>query len=444
MVLEVLVHISTPATRQNDDLYRSLADAYLDFEPHIRHDRGARQDLECLPPSSTHVVPLEGSRERGAAETSILTTSKDSYGSFPSRLSSGGHEDVAAESADNDSIPTSSRLADLDRIHMRWKQQTTPKSSFVKGQRLSKSTSRPSDLIPTAFIEDTQLGAEALQSQLQDSFSTTDEDTSEDEHEPEIPLNQVPSDHNIQRSLRKSNLVELSTAKPTPAVPLRETSRIHVSQENVKSNAVEAQNPARAEPAAANPKVKLNTPNISRLNGTPRSSQLPAQAPNKKRKADEVSSQHVQDFSKLPLDAFPPAPKVSNERPGRLPSQITKQLAAIKAQNPKRFRTSKKHRTPKADERGYWSTGCSAWSVDLQYEFWTSLCEHISTGRLGWGTTLHRDPSSARSLGQVRVYCWAEVAEHVWLILWLCSKGQVAGSESRWIDADGSVVFEVS
>jgi hypothetical protein len=46
-------------------------------------------------------------------------------------------------------------------------------------------------------------------------------------------------------------------------------------------------------------------------------------------------------------------------------------------------------------------------------------------------------------LGRVRLYCWAEVVEHTWLLLWLCSKGEVVGSGCKWMDADGSVAFEM-
>ncbi|KAL5121227.1 hypothetical protein ACEQ8H_000695 [Pleosporales sp. CAS-2024a] len=72
------------------------------------------------------------------------------------------------------------------------------------------------------------------------------------------------------------------------------------------------------------------------------------------------------DFSKLPIDAFPPAPKVSTERPDKLPSQVTKQLAAVKTQNPKRFNLSARHGTPRYDDRGYWNVPTSAWPVSIQ------------------------------------------------------------------------------
>jgi hypothetical protein len=162
-------------------------------------------------------------------------------------------------------------------------------------------------------------------------------------------------------------------------------------------------------------------------------------------KIAETNDNSIQpiEFSKLPVDAFPPEPKISVAQPGVLPSQVTKHLAAIKKQNPTRFKPSKKRYTPKADNRGYWSIDCSHWIEKLQQEFWTTMCEQIEAGRLGWGATLHRETGSSRSLGKVRLYCWGEVVEHMWLVLWLCSRGKVVGSGLKWMDADGVAVFEM-
>jgi hypothetical protein len=85
----------------------------------------------------------------------------------------------------------------------------------------------------------------------------------------------------------------------------------------------------------------------------------------------------------------------------------------------------------------------SSWSANMQQEFWDSICENVSSGRLGWGITLYRDTSSPKILGLVRLYCWAEIVEHTWLMMWLCSRGKIVGSSSKWIDADGKVMFEM-
>lgn len=147
------------------------------------------------------------------------------------------------------------------------------------------------------------------------------------------------------------------------------------------------------------------------------------------------------DFSELPMDAFPPPPITSVACPEILPSQITKHLAAIRTKNPTRFRPRKVHRNLEHDERGFWRIDCTRWSSHAQCDFWLLLCEHVCSGRVGWATTLHREAGTNRDLGLVRLYCWGEVVEHMWLLLWLCSKGKASELDAKWIDANGIAVI---
>ncbi|CAN9319602.1 unnamed protein product [Alternaria alternata] len=181
---ELLVHISAPVTRQNDQLYRSLANAYLDFEPARTHgDRPPQpradvssQDADASRMSDPAVLN-PGSSFDPNVDASFLSTGKDSYGSFPSGLS---------QIQDNHA-PPSSRLARLEQIHQNWKAQvtTTPKSSAASRQRGAKDwydgEEEECEDVDTAFIENTQEARSALQSQMPDSFEMTDENTSEDD-----------------------------------------------------------------------------------------------------------------------------------------------------------------------------------------------------------------------------------------------------------------------
>jgi hypothetical protein len=419
MIVEVLVHISTPATKQNDNLYRSLAGAYLDFEPQERHGGvllkavdGQGLSLQAGPgpgpgPGPGHDAEIRGgSRQPAAVESSISSTSRESYGSFPSYISSG----CQVEHSDG-SIPTSSRLARLDCIHKRWKEQTTPRPSFTKRNRPAISTLCTSGHAEAPFIEDTQLGAQALQSQLQDNYSTTSEDTSEDETEIVVPLPRTSTTLDSQRSTVNEIIEVPVSLHPTSIAASHTINVTHTTSSWVRNFPV------------SSPAITIKKQKIAEASDT---------------------SEEVYDFSILPTNAFPLPPKISTQRPNKLPSQITKQLATIQAQNPERFKPSKRYTIPKPDDRGYWSVTSSTWPAKSQHEFWTALYNHVYSGRLGWGVTLHRDASSPGTLGPVRLYCWAEVAEHTWLLLWLCSKGKIVDSGSRWIDADGNVVYDVA
>ncbi|KAG9188875.1 hypothetical protein G6011_07580 [Alternaria panax] len=195
---ELLVHISTPATRQNDQLYRSLVDAYLDFEPVQVHGKRSEQSHDEDPSyyqqhdvssqsATTRMIdsdpapPNQASSFCENVNTSMLLTSKDSFGSFPSGALLSDSDDVAAPPP-----PPSSRLAQLEHTHQNWKVQaaTIPTSSGISKQRsISGGSSGDEDGedVDTAFIEDTQEARLALQSQMLDSFEMGYEDTEEEE-----------------------------------------------------------------------------------------------------------------------------------------------------------------------------------------------------------------------------------------------------------------------
>ena len=419
MTDEILVHISAPATRQTDDLYRNLADAYLGFEPyeHPPGSASSRPNAQSKPIISNHDAPQASSREilnEIPGNTSMLSTSKESYGSFPSHLSSDDHLKHLSQDHDFDSAPrttpTSSRLAQLEHMHRKWKDQATPRSSFHKGQKNFNDALPSSDDVDTAFIEDTQLAVQALQSQLFDSYLATSEDASEVDNEP-------MEDTRLSTSSSDSEDVAQSFVDMTATRP---------------ATTVEAKRARSDRQGEVHPNGPTSVNHIEfEVTQT------------RKGAADPSTASKSTTFAGIPFSAFPPAPKVSTTRPGKLPLQVTKHLAAIRAQNPLRFNPSIKLRVLDLDERGYWSVNCSNWAAKLQFDFWSSLSEDVISGRLGWGTTLHRTSQSSATLGQVRLYCWGETVEHLWLTLWLCSHGEISGSGSKWYDADNIVVFEV-
>lgn len=416
MADEVLVHISTPATRQNDGLFRSLANAYITFQPYQAHrdepvgGRAKIDHIAGLYPDADF-TRTNGSVTREVVDPSILTASKESYGSFPSNLSSDGHyHDPDPAGVDDTPIRPTSRLAQLDRSYLNWRKRATPKSNLTGHHPEPRSSLSGLEDADTGFIEDSQLALQALQSQLQDTYSTTSADTSEGEEKDEGGEDEI-----IETITRRSSR-ELS---PTQCQ--------HSELAGVEQSLAALQ--AGAHPNLAdNLLEKPTTFSIYSAQGSP---------------SEIDPTLDRLDFSVLPIDAFPPAPAISVTRPGTLPSQITKHLAAIKVKNPDRFKPLVVRRSLEADERGYWSVDCMQWSPKIQQDFWSLLHEHVSNGRIGWAITLHRQAESSHTLGHVRLYCWGEVAEHTWLLLWLCSKGQLSSSASKWIDANGVAVVEL-
>lgn len=387
---EVLVHISTATTRQNDERFRSLANAYIEFEPHRTHRKGSVRKRTRVVQTSEWQPNQSSSRTRinttrGVADPVAPTASKESYGSFPSIIPADGRypEDL-------ESVRSISRLAQLDRSYLSWRKRATPRSSFAHSGSEKRVCSDGFDA-DTGFIEDSQSALQALQSQLQDTYSATSANISGDE-------DGEAYDGEDDAIARLHN-------PPTHAInPTR-------TQESEKS--------AERRLPAPSAETTLHDVDV-RMPYELTDLRIPS-SPESRDRSEDVADQT--DFSELPVDAFPPPPIISVARLGILPSQITKHLAAIKANNSTRFRPRKVRRTLEHDERGFWHMGCKRWSSTAQRDFWLSLCEHVSSGRVGWATTLHREAGSHGDLGLVRLYCWGEVIEHMWLLLWLCSKG---------------------
>lgn len=435
---EILVHITAPTTHKDDDIYRSLADAYLNFEPYQPENVSIQR--EDTSPNYHDATDLNNHRTSSEENTASMlprnfasTTSKESYGSFPSRLVYETGDQVqepaippySSEWRDRSLIDTS-RLEQLERIQSKWKGAKSSGSNHPEDP-LSDVNLTASNL-QSSFIEDSQLAARVIQSQLPDNLSTTSEDTSEDKTEDKLySVSAIP----ISSSFSRMGLA-CSTQFPHETRP---------ELSPMSHGPKEARRPEKSIIPRAAVRTALRT-SPATFSRTVSERQI--------NEAD-TDCQETLDFNQLPLEVIPPTPKISTKCPGALPSQVTKYLSTIKQQNPNRFKPSQTLRAVDSDERGYWLVDTGKWPLRTQYDFWLSLCDHVRTGRFGWGVLLYREPSTQRSdgvqnqsrLGQVRLYCWGEIIEHVWLALWLFSLGRVSRSGSTWFDAGDAVVVQV-
>jgi len=428
---EVLVHISTPATRANDDLYRSLADAYIAFEPHrssqSANDDEALSETVGLPPSA-RLPSSQGQAPESNAAAPVFT-SMDSYGSFPSHLTSGDRSSDQHNSESHE-IPSSpedvsiSRLERLEHIQTRWREQRTSRSSLANSRRQSNSTMILSDEDST-FIENTQQAFQAMESQLPDHLSTTSEEASDDDA-------YVAVTEDVGQDADEGVGVETSR---TPFGP----SSGNVQNESLlDTSLVREQSTTRKSLSVTYTEQKIQSPSSQH-------STISVDLESKRTSQTghpEAPAYHV-DFDILTSMACPPPPTITMISPGTLPSQITPYLGQLKQQNPGRFKPKAVHRALEADERGHWRVDCRLWPKHVQQQFWIFLQKDVESGRLGWGVTLHRDTVRMR-LGLVRLYCWGETIEHVWLTLWLHSGGRVWSTGAVWVDSGEIEVVRVS
>jgi len=446
MDAEILVHISVPTTFQDDEKCRTRADAYLDFEPH-------------RPDASTDVVASNVCRVV-SVEHEAATTTEDSYSSFPSTTlvveedGRGVTLPSWAYSDGEDRPPPRNRLEQLELIHSRWN-SSAPKSS-AGNEKSSFGEESP------LYIEDAQLAAQALESQLFDDLSeisfqsnwdattlarvdTMSEDvdvsgrnssTPSIEHLSSTALEDIPGSVGCPESALDQLPPVNGNHIASAGSPFRRPLLMHSHSAPVGSTwSVCETHDEVWDPSTPNPESQQSQYGDREIHGL-----------SKDLKHDDPFG-----FRSLPYDVLAPSPGVSIETPAKLPSQITRDMDSVLQNNKGKFRPLNQHRLLDPDERGCWIVNTSGWTHLSQLEFWSSLSDHIRQGTLGWGVTLHREHTNTgetdpagMSVGVVRLYCWGEIAEHVWIYIWLCSNGLVIGSESHWVDADEVVVLQMA
>ncbi|KAF2739255.1 hypothetical protein EJ04DRAFT_484827 [Polyplosphaeria fusca] len=436
--VEILVHISAAATRRDDELHRALADSYLGFESYTpnttkdgtSHDERRQGVLSAI---SVAAGPPIQNHDYASLDDSLSGSGGAGYGSFPSHIST--QLSLHIQQRHISTASYTSDLVETSRVHSSWlgcrdrtqlHRKTKLSRSPPPNERTQSSLPGPSHS-DTGFIEDTQLAAQALVSQLPDHGSTTSEDTCEYDTDPSINNYDV-------------------TIPSQPAVgPSKDFHQAPLPRLPVSSSRLDA--------SVSIPTHELRDSSCTRMPiSNPTSVAFGSEFPVNFVKANAPRNIDIRtfDFSKLPFEVLPPKPRISVKTPGSLPSQMTTYLKTILQQNPDRFRPSQKLRMLDDDERGCWLLECKGWPLRVQLDFWSSVSELVRNGDIGWGATLHRVVDGheeaglqAPSIGQIRLYGWGELVEPVWLALWLCSGGMMPGTESKWLDGGEIMVLRV-
>ena len=137
------------------------------------------------------------------------------------------------------------------------------------------------------------------------------------------------------------------------------------------------------------------------------------------------------------LTITPPTPSASHQilQPHNLITPFfTHLLSRMSLDNP--FTPVSRTRPLRSFERGYWFLSCVTWTQELRVRAWDALGSFVGRDMTGWGVRCVRD--EARDW--IRIYCWGEVVECVWYLLFLVSEGKIKGCEHSWMGGDGKVV----
>ncbi|KAF1814700.1 hypothetical protein P152DRAFT_229927 [Eremomyces bilateralis CBS 781.70] len=191
-------------------------------------------------------------------------------------------------------------------------------------------------------------------------------------------------------------------------------------------------------------------------------------------------STELPPISALPLEFHSPLPTTSNLDPSKLPSWITRTLAKTTA-DPllrRQYRPESVSRPVRPGERGHWQFETRQWDVARQVEFWDYFGKILEDGRCGWGVWAARrygegceesptgfandregstkrvtfaqtgeaegeTTAPDRGLGIVKIYCWAEIIEHIYLLVYVASHKCIRSTAAEWIDGSGKVVVRM-
>jgi len=259
-----------------------------------------------------------------------------------------------------------------------------------------------------------------------------------------------------------NNIADVVAAS-TPALPVAV---------NVISNTtpvMSVSTPAPSAPALRTPASSLKRP-TARLPATPTTSTTLAPLALPPSQPPRLLSLIHQTFH----ITRPPSPPISSLAAPE--SHITPPLQHLytkfAAVQPPRYAAVLQTRPLRPLERGYWfvpaSTTTLLWEPQLRKDFWDWLQEFVGSGQAGWGVSSVRvaaehwhgvggrggdvngnaDVDVEMDMGDeqiwdLRVYCWGEVVEHIYYLLFVASRSKVKMAGLQWLDGAGEVVIQM-
>ncbi|KAJ9497127.1 hypothetical protein H2202_007283 [Exophiala xenobiotica] len=146
----------------------------------------------------------------------------------------------------------------------------------------------------------------------------------------------------------------------------------------------------------------------------------------------------------------------------RFRTHVTKTLGklAIRVPLSNHFRPVYVARDVNVLERGYWQfsihivdssipedarkeEAACVWTEEEFVRFWQNLSRFVQDGKAGWGTALVKEEDGERQW-RIRLFTWAEVLGHVWLVLWVLSDKLTERIPMQWIAGDGTLTVKMS
>ena len=255
---------------------------------------------------------------------------------------------------------------------------------------------------------------------------------SNDDVTSELPTSYSLSDMTSVSSKGRQHSIQRSVSDPGPS-PLEVTEAVLAGPEPVAEQSLES----TRVPDNAAPTISPDRPASPRPSNSDTIVKDFANINDDTRKIDNGDAE-PQSYPGLPTSIRPPAPQPSLQP---FKTHITESLRYL-GENTNVAQCYKPvfvSRDLRQSERGYWTFDITPWPAQLRLDFFQFLAKMIEPGRVGWGIWCTRESSALA----VRVYCWGEVARHVYLMLYVASKSKVRKLGLKWVDADGEVAVQM-
>ena len=429
---EILVHITAASRASDDECYRGLATAYLDFQPSQRINFLLHEDSQSTNPlisasgrllespeaSFRSVLDNNASPRLASGRKRTLDESQASQYQDLSQSSWCAPPSVIADSNPDNDISIAA-LCSPTRILEHYLQ--TIESSSLSSQE-PRSGADASLHIPSSDHDHTShsirakgIAPEEVSSSFEGVLNTP------------CPATRQPQD-NADPSLNNSSDVEIEDSFHGERIPCSQESQTRDALEVV---VIPATPRAGSEPPFS--KRLKRSPAKDRVQPLERS--ISDVLPRGCRPAYGETMREIRKSLHLnKLEIHAPGPTVSCDQvnPETL---ITAKLAKLAKdlELHKRFRPDKQLRELRPFERGYWLVDCSEWDLDLKDRAWVFLGNYIKMGDAAWGISCIRDSSYT----WIRLYCWGYTVGHIYLVLYLASERKLPHQWTHWYDASG-------
>ncbi|RYP90535.1 hypothetical protein DL770_003297 [Monosporascus sp. CRB-9-2] len=412
--VEILVHIAAPSRAVDDNRYRSLASAYIDFEPaahlsvlstSLTGSNAGRNSQELLisqrqlsqdssrhgPQSSEQLIPLPTPASPLASFRSVLDNANSPSVVTKNRaqLTQTTAENVESQATQetwqslpsvvHDSVPQNNAAVTIFTSPTRVLEHYLQAFDSSSPSHLRSSGGSPGEIIADTPVQ-RQKNFDKDQEHLQKHLST-----------PVIP-----------RTPFQASAAQARKYMPHPVASNSDGEIAHVSQGTqfageqaneeiidettlISSFEIPLVGRADSEPLPGR-KPRLMEANASPHNLVRTSSDLGPSTSGRKSRVITISFLPSHGFKYESLELYAPEPpiSVSPVEPGDFITPNLERLAKdFEAEKP--FRPREQLRELRPTERGYWLLDCSTWSARLKRDAWAFLANYVGTGTAGWG-----------------------------------------------------------